>query len=100
MKNELKKIKALIDSHEELIDGSIVYADIDIWSEAKKAYDSIVKESDSLPCVSDFAELLLNQGNDLYEKAKQARSEKEEALLSGESMAYKRIGKELMAHCR
>jgi hypothetical protein len=52
MKTELTKIKALIDSHEDLIDGIRVYADIDIWSEAKKAYDSIVKESDSLPCVS------------------------------------------------
>jgi len=53
MKTELKKIKALIDSQEELIDGSRVYADIDVWSEAKEAYESLVKESDSLPCVSD-----------------------------------------------
>jgi hypothetical protein len=51
MKTELTKIKALIDSHEELIDGIRVYADIDVWSEAKEAYESLFKESDSLPCV-------------------------------------------------
>jgi len=64
------------------------------------AAKKVVKESDSLPCISDFAESLLKQGYDLYERAKQARSEKEEGLLAVESMTYKRIGKELMAHCR
>jgi len=77
-------------------DGLLKDADIQKLID-KMAIES--QESDLLPCVSDFAKSLLNQGDDLYERAKQARSEKEEGLLAVESLTYKRIGKELMAHC-
>lgn len=55
MKQELIKIKKLIDDIESLINGDKVYADLDIWSEAKEAYHNLVKESACLPCVSQCA---------------------------------------------
>ena len=95
MSNRNKNINAVIIDNAKALQKENIEL-----KERIKELKKLVKESDSLPCVSDFAKSLLNQGDDLYERAKQARSEKEEALLAVESMAYKRIGKELMAHCR
>ena len=78
---QLVKLKKLINDIESVMFGDKAYLYLDVLSEAKEAYQNLVKESDSLPCViSSLPEYDVEEINEIVQELKDGKQTLFEAI--------------------